>query len=68
MVFCKARLSTFNYHRASKTYIFADERTLAGKTSTTIQGFNEDGSKRFETVVGPDISNLAVNNRALSYM
>ncbi|MFO1368254.1 MAG: cadherin repeat domain-containing protein [Marinagarivorans sp.] len=53
----------FNYHRASKTYIFADERTLAGKTSTTIQGFNEDGTKRFEAVVGPDISNLAVNNK-----
>jgi hypothetical protein len=53
----------FNYHRANKIYIFADERTVAGMVSTTIQGFTEDGSKRFEAVVGPDISNLAVNNK-----
>lgn len=54
----------FNYHRANKIYIFADERITAGKLSTFIQGYGEDGAKRFEAVVGPDISNLAVNNKS----
>lgn len=52
----------FNFHRLSKTYIVADERVVNGVSKTVIQGFAEDGQKRFEAYVGPDISNLAINN------
>ncbi|HRH77716.1 MAG TPA: hypothetical protein PK129_10250, partial [Cellvibrionaceae bacterium] len=52
----------FNFHRLSKSYIVADERVVNGVSKTVIQGFAEDGQKRFEAYVGPDISNLAINN------
>jgi hypothetical protein len=51
----------FSYHEASKTYIFADERELNGIKYTAVQGFSDDTSKRFEVMIGPDISNLAIN-------
>lgn len=52
----------FNFHRITKTYVVADERNIEGKVSTFIQGYGEDGQKRFEFQVGPDISNIAINN------
>ncbi|MEY4590021.1 MAG: hypothetical protein RL497_2097 [Pseudomonadota bacterium] len=52
----------FNFHRLSKTYVVADERAINGVSKTIIQGFGEDGQKRFEALVGPDISNIAINN------
>ncbi|RZA06899.1 MAG: cadherin repeat domain-containing protein [Moraxellaceae bacterium] len=53
-----------NIHGASKTYIVADERLFNGAAYTMIQGFGEDGAKRFETKIGPDISNMVVNEAA----
>ena len=53
-----------NIHGSSKTYIVADERMLNGAAYTMIQGFGEDGANRFETKIGPDISNLVVNEAA----
>ena len=49
---------------ASNTYILADERIMNGVARTFIQGFGEDGVKRFESQVGPDISNLVVHEAA----
>ena len=40
---------------------FADERIINNQPVTVVQGFSETGEKRFEAQVGPDISNLAVN-------
>lgn len=51
----------FVLHRESRTLIFADERMLNNRPVTVVQGFSETGEKRFEAQVGPDISNLAVN-------
>jgi hypothetical protein len=48
-------------HGSSKTIIIADERLLQARRVTVIQGFSEAGQKRFEAVVGPDISNLVVD-------
>ncbi len=50
-----------NLHGNSKTVIIADERLVEGKRATIIQGFTEAGQKRFEAVVGADISNLVVD-------
>ncbi|MEY4588980.1 MAG: hypothetical protein RL497_1056, partial [Pseudomonadota bacterium] len=53
----------FNFHRVSKTYVIADERQVSGVKRTVIQGFTEGtGQKKFEAEVGPDISNIAINN------
>lgn len=51
----------FNLHRESRTLIFADERFINNQPVTVVQGFSETGEKRFEAQVGPDSSNLAVN-------
>lgn len=51
----------FALHRDSRTLIFADERIINNQPVTVVQGFSETGEKRFEAQVGPDISNLAVN-------
>ncbi|HRH76018.1 MAG TPA: hypothetical protein PK129_01620, partial [Cellvibrionaceae bacterium] len=51
----------FALHRESRTLIFADERIFNNQPVTVVQGFSETGEKRFEAQVGPDISNLAVN-------
>jgi len=48
----------------SNTYVLADERIINGVARTFIQGFGEDGVKRFESQVGPDISNLVVHEAA----
>jgi hypothetical protein len=54
----------FNYHRASKTYIIADERIVDGTARTFVQGYDESAQKRFTAEVGGDISVLAVDEAA----
>ncbi|MFO1367504.1 MAG: cadherin repeat domain-containing protein [Marinagarivorans sp.] len=54
----------FNYYEANNTFIVADERFSDGIKKTHIQGFNKAGSKQFETILGADISNLAINQTA----
>jgi hypothetical protein len=55
---------SFNFHRASKTYIVADERNINNIRQTLVQGFTEDGQKKFEATVGADSSNMAVDQAA----
>lgn len=57
----KGAVKQFAYHRASQTYIIADERSVNGSVRTFVQGFASAGAKRFEAEIGGDISNLAVN-------
>ena len=53
----------FNFHRTSKTFVIADERSVGDSKVTVIQGYSEaDGSKKFEVQVGADISNMAIAN------
>jgi hypothetical protein len=59
-----ATLKHFAVDGAAKTYIFAYERRENGQVKTLIQGFGENGAKRFEAQLGPDISNLAVHETA----
>jgi hypothetical protein len=54
-------LKYFTYHETSSTFILADERLVNGEKRTFIQGFNASGVAQFITVLGGDISNLAVN-------
>lgn len=51
----------FNFHELSKTYIIADERSVNNIKRTIVQGFAENGQKKFEATIGPDISNLAID-------
>ncbi|HEY6530082.1 MAG TPA: cadherin repeat domain-containing protein [Cellvibrionaceae bacterium] len=53
----------FNFHRASKTYIIADERNINNIQQTLVRGFGEHGQKKFEALIGPDISNLTINEK-----
>jgi hypothetical protein len=56
---------SFNFHRVSKTFVIADEREINGVKRTVIQGFSEvDGKEVFKAEVGPDISNMAINNNS----
>lgn len=59
-----ATLKHFVVDGVAKTYIFAYERMENGQVKTLIQGFGENGAKRFEALLGPDISNLAVHETA----
>jgi hypothetical protein len=53
----------FNFHRTTKTFVIADEREIDGVKRTVIQGFTEGtGARKFVAEVGPNISNLAINN------
>ncbi|MEY4588823.1 MAG: hypothetical protein RL497_899 [Pseudomonadota bacterium] len=54
----------FNFHSASKTYIISDERSVNNIQQTVVQGFSENGQKKFETTVGGDSSNMAVDQAA----
>lgn len=58
----KGKFKQFAFHRVSGTFVVADERVYAGQTITVLQGFSEAGEKRFEAKVGPDISNITINN------
>jgi DNA-binding beta-propeller fold protein YncE len=58
----KGKFKQFAFHRRSGTFVVADERVYAGQTITVLQGFSEAGEKRFEAKVGPDISNMTINN------
>jgi hypothetical protein len=60
----KGKFKQFSYHRTSQTYIVADERVVDGTSQTLVQGFSAAGSKRFEAVIGGDISNLTVDETA----
>lgn len=60
----RGKFKFLNIHGSSKTYIVADERVQDGRSHTIIQGFGEDGVKRFEAIIGPDISNLVVDEAA----
>lgn len=60
----RGKFKFLNIHGSSNTYIVADERLLNGAAYTMIQGFSEDGAKRFESKIGPDISNLVVDEVA----
>ncbi|MFO1370173.1 MAG: cadherin repeat domain-containing protein [Marinagarivorans sp.] len=60
----QGKFKYLSYHRASKTYIVADERTANGSSQTIVQGFSESGQKRFEARVGADISTLAIDEAA----
>ena len=60
----QGKFKYLSYHRASKTYIVADERTANGSAQTIVQGFSESGQKRFEARVGADISTLAIDEAA----
>lgn len=48
----------------SQSYVFADERMIDGQLQTLIQCFNQAGEKRFEVVVGPDITDMVVHSAA----
>lgn len=54
----------FNFHRASKTYIISDERSINNIQQTVVQGFGENGQKKFEAIISGDSSNMAVNQAA----
>lgn len=58
----KGKFKQLVFHRLSGTYVVADERMQAGRAVTVLQGFSEAGEKRFEAIVGPDISNITINN------
>lgn len=58
----KGEFKQFAFHRVTGTFVIADERTVNKKRVTIIQGFSENGDKRFESSVGPDISNITINN------
>lgn len=58
----KGTFKQLAFHRISGTFVVADERKQAGRLVTVLQGFSEAGEKRFESVVGPDISNITINN------
>lgn len=60
----KGTFKQFSYHRASQTYIVADERSVNGTAQTVVQGFSATGAKRFESTIGADISTLAVDEAA----
>lgn len=61
---------SFAYYRKGTTFLVADERVIDGAKKTVIQGFlegsNGEASKKFEVTVGPDISNITVNNNSTS--
>ncbi|HMU68012.1 MAG TPA: cadherin repeat domain-containing protein, partial [Cellvibrionaceae bacterium] len=42
----QGKFKYLSYHRASKTYIISDERTVNGTAQTTVQGFSDSGQKR----------------------
>ncbi len=58
----KGAFKQLAFHRLSGTFVVADERMQAGQLITVVQGFSETGEKRFEATVGPDISNMTINN------
>lgn len=60
----QGKFKYLGYHRASKTYILSEERTANGSTQTVVQGFSDNGQKRFEARVGGDSSVLAVDEAA----
>ena len=59
-------LKSFAYYRNGSMFLIADERTISGVKKSVIQAFTEgvNGAAqfKFEVSVGPDISNIAVNN------
>ncbi len=60
----QGKFKYLSYHRASKTYIVSDERTVNGSVQTVIQGFSESGAKKFTAQIGADSSILAVDEAA----
>lgn len=58
----KGAFKQLAFHRLSGTFVVADERVQAGQIITMVQGFSETGEKRFQATVGPDISNITINN------
>jgi hypothetical protein len=60
----QGKFKYLSFHRASKTYIFSDERTVGGVAQTVVQGFSENGQKRFEATIGADSSVIAVDEAA----
>jgi hypothetical protein len=59
-----ATLKYFAVDGVAKTYIFAFEYEAAAPGKTIIQGYGENGVKRFEAQLGQDISNLVVRENA----
>ena len=57
---------SFAYYRAGAMFLLADERIINGVKKTVVQVFSEGTNgqalKKFEVVVGADISNITVNN------
>ncbi|HEY6529029.1 MAG TPA: cadherin repeat domain-containing protein [Cellvibrionaceae bacterium] len=65
----QGKFKYLSFHRASKTYILSDERTVSGLAQTIVQGFSENGQKRFEASIGADSSVIAVDEAAsLAYI
>jgi len=60
----QGKFKYLSYHRASKTYIVTDERTVNGSAKTYVQGFAESGQKRFEAQLAADGSIPAVDEAA----
>jgi hypothetical protein len=62
----KGPFKSFAYYRKGATFLIADERVINGSKRTVIQAFAEGSNgiavKKFEKEVGPDISNITVNN------
>ncbi len=62
----KGPLKSFAYYRNGSMFLIADERTISGVKKTVIQAFTEGANGaaqfKFEVSVGPDISNITVNN------
>jgi len=59
-----ATLKHFAVDGVAKTYILAYEHEATAPGKTIIQGYGENGVKRFETQLGQDISNLVVRENA----
>lgn len=60
----KGTYKKFAVDLLSQSYVFADERMIDGQLQTLIQCFNLAGEKRFEVVVGPDITDMVVHSAA----